>query len=345
MRAARVASLLAGVLFALAPTAASTAKAPDRFATTTAPLFAERFEGALSRWLGRGGGAHSGVIVPDPLRAGNHVLSFKSLASGGDIFGPTIPVSKAQSYRLTFEYLGKAGSGGGIVGIALGTPAFHRWLVGTQQKGSGESNPLVDDGRWHSYTVEITPGARTWFTADGSRAVKPQNISVIRLMLETHWGVPGDAYFDNFVLSPCASCGSELPAARPSRVSAGASWDGVWKTTFGAMTLRNSGNSVCGTYTYKHGRVKGTVAGRVFRGAWDQDPTHKPRRDAGDFQFTLSSAGNSFTGRWRYGHNGSWHQTPWNGKRIARKSGTCRPAKPPSQPLEEPSWPKGVPRP
>jgi hypothetical protein len=169
--------LLGSLFFVLAPAALS---------ASAAPQFSDNFEGSLAaKWTGRGNGGTSGVIVNDPIRAGNHVLSFTQLSSGGDIFTAPIGVSKAKKYRLTLDYLGKPGSGGGIVGVSLGTPDHHRWLVGTAGgKGAGETNPLVDDGKWHSYNVDFSPGDHLWFTPDGARAVDPGAITSLRIMIE-----------------------------------------------------------------------------------------------------------------------------------------------------------------
>jgi len=182
-------------------------------ALAAGPLFSENFEGSLAtQWTGRAGGGTSGVIVADPVRASNKVLSFTTLASGGDIFSKTIGVTKTASYRLSFDYLGKADSGGGIIGISLGTPDHHRWLAGTAGgKGAGERNPLIDDGKWHSYNVDFSPGDHTWFTPDGGSAVDPGAITALRIMVEANWGVPGDAYFDNVALEPLPDNPDRLP--------------------------------------------------------------------------------------------------------------------------------------
>lgn len=55
-------------------------------------LFSDDSEGDLTQWIGKNGGAHSGVIVEDPLRSGNHVLSFTQLVGAGDVFGLEVPV-------------------------------------------------------------------------------------------------------------------------------------------------------------------------------------------------------------------------------------------------------------
>jgi hypothetical protein len=164
-------------------------------------LFSEGFEGNLGRWSGAASSGTFGVIVPDPIRSGNHVLAFTHLRSGGDIFSPGTTLSKSGKYHLAFDFLGKPNEGGGILGISLGTPSYHRWLVGTQKRGVGETNPLVDDGKWHHYTITVVPDGNKWFTADGSRAVTLQTITKIHIMIEQNWGTPGTAYFDNFTLS------------------------------------------------------------------------------------------------------------------------------------------------
>src|SRR5258708_7926626 len=125
----RLASVVVG-LIAITAIAASPA---------AGPLFSEDFEGSLaSQWTGRGNAGTSGFIVADPIRPSNNVLSFHSLSSGGDIFSKTIGVTKSAKYRLSFDYLGKPGSGG-IIGVSLGTPDHHRWLAGTAgPKGAGE---------------------------------------------------------------------------------------------------------------------------------------------------------------------------------------------------------------
>ena len=190
----------------------------------TAPLFSEGFEGSLAaQWTGKGGGSTSGVIVADPVRPANNVLSFGALAAGGDIFSNPIAVTKSANYRLSFDYLGRPNSGGGIIGVSLGTPDHHRWLAGTAGgKGAGEKNPLVVDGAWHSYNVDFSPGDHTWFTADGGQSVDPGAITSLRIMLEANWGTAGDAYFDNISLTRCAgTCSASAdeplpPVAGPS---------------------------------------------------------------------------------------------------------------------------------
>lgn len=179
---------------------------------SAAPIFSDGFEGSLAEWTGRGGGGTSGVIVDDPVRPANKVLRFSFLASGGDIFSKQIAVTKSATYRLSFDFLGRPNTGGGIIGVSLGTPGHHRWLAGTSTgQGAGERNPLVADGRWRSYNVDFSPGDHTWFTADGGQSVDPGAITSLRIMAEQNWGTAGDAYFDNVTLSPFTPDEESLP--------------------------------------------------------------------------------------------------------------------------------------
>ena len=207
-------AILFGAAWATGSILTASGDAPK--ATAAAPLFSEKFEGDLSGWVGKGGGPHSGVIVKDPIRKGNHVLTFAGLTTGGDIFSEQIGVGKRKTYRLKFDYLGKPGRGvkddlGGTLGISIMTPGHARWLAGTQPVSS-EAISLKDDGKWHTYTIEFTPGGKPWFTPDGTRAVKLRSIPAIRMMLEDNagsQGVPGDAYFDNISLTECAVCAAQ----------------------------------------------------------------------------------------------------------------------------------------
>jgi hypothetical protein len=94
------------------------------------------------------------------------------------------------------------------------------------------------------------------------------------------------------------------------------SFAGKWQTDFGVMTLTQNGISVDGTYTWRNGRVKGTITDNILRGTWTQNSSDLGNDvTSGDFEFVLSSDGNSFAGKWRYGSGGEWQSTPWNGTR------------------------------
>ena len=93
-------------------------------------------------------------------------------------------------------------------------------------------------------------------------------------------------------------------------------WTGKWDTEqWGEMTLQQIGNTVTGNYEWDGGKITGTVSGNMLKGTWSESPTYQPENDAGEFEFTISSGGNSFTGRWRYGSSGDW-DGDWDGERI-----------------------------
>ena len=93
-------------------------------------------------------------------------------------------------------------------------------------------------------------------------------------------------------------------------------WTGTWESKeWGTMELTQTGSSVTGTYTWDQGKIDGAVYGNALKGTWSEAPSYAPPADAGDFEFTLSSDGNSFTGKWRYGSSGDW-EGDWTGERI-----------------------------
>ena len=89
------------------------------------------------------------------------------------------------------------------------------------------------------------------------------------------------------------------------------SWAGEWKTNWGDMILTQNGAKVSGTYTYDNGKISGTVSGNILTGTWSESPSYAPPDDAGEVEFVMSADGKSFTGKWRYGSEGSWGN--WEG--------------------------------
>ena len=157
-------------------------------------LFSEDFESDLSQWIGKYGGAHSGVIVLDPLDPSNQVVAFRELTGFGDIFSYEFRVIRGEIYVLHFDYLGLPmvgsvpGNLGGFAGWSQDLNlTMGRWLAGTILS-SGATVELIDDGAWHTYAIAFE-----------FLDFLPSN-TTIRVMFED-WdgahGVPGDAFFDN----------------------------------------------------------------------------------------------------------------------------------------------------
>jgi len=166
------------------------------------PIFADDFEADLSLWTGKSGGINHGIIVEDPLRAGNHALTFTALNSAGDIYSSQqFSLVPGQIYRVSFEYLGLAISGsvpgnlGGFAGMSEGLPGRHVWYYGTSN-ASFAAPVLIDDGQWRTYTFDFVPPIGFPFGGGSGSAV--------HLMFEDFsgsGGVVGDAYFDNVNLA------------------------------------------------------------------------------------------------------------------------------------------------
>lgn len=162
-------------------------------------IFFEDFEDNLSRWVGKDGGAHNGVIATDPIE-GDRALTFTALNYGGDIF--TNQTFFADSYILSFDYLGTCSTGdcGGFIGysynlnpkydIAVYPLGDSEWLGGT---GGISIYPdlLPDTGVWEHVTINFST---------------IQSVGAY-LMLEdfvTSNPYYGDVFFDNILLTDSA---------------------------------------------------------------------------------------------------------------------------------------------
>jgi hypothetical protein len=109
---------------------------------------------------------------------------------------------------------------------------------------------------------------------------------------------------------------SPTPVATPTTMPS-PTWTGVWDTNWGNMELTQSDGSVTGTYAHDQGKIQGTVQEIELRviGTWSEYPSYAPPDDAGEFEFILSTDGNSFLGRWRYDSVGDWSE--WTATRIS----------------------------
>jgi len=192
-------SMIGGLATALILTFAGAAQA------TPLSAFSEDFEGTLAAWTDITPGSPQAAIVADPLRAGNHALSFTTLGSGGSIY-TTDAITTTGQFTVSFEYLGLAQHGsnpgdiGGFFGISQAFPGNHSWIAGSID-GYGPIN-LIDDNTWHTYNLTFSsPIGQT-----------------VHLMYEDFvgsGGVAGDAYFDNVRFNDSAVAPARLPNAVP----------------------------------------------------------------------------------------------------------------------------------
>ncbi len=154
--------------------------------------FQDDFEGDLSQWIGKTNQVHHGVIADDPLNSGNSVLKFSRTNSSGDIFSTPLLSYQDGPITLSFDYLGISDNGGavadsgGFVGFSYGLAGTHYWKLATQGSYSGVEEHLIDDGKWHSYSLVINP------TQD------------FHIMIEDFVNPAGDAYFDNIKITNAA---------------------------------------------------------------------------------------------------------------------------------------------
>ena len=165
-------------------------------------LFEEDFEASLSRWSGQGYGAHNGMIVDDPLQAGNSVLSFSGLRKGGDVFHTSgIELVPGNTYQVSVDYLGKEipvsvtddfGGFFGLSDIVDYTPTNKAWLFGTREGYAVLRNHLIDDGQWHTYTYTFQ-----WQQSEIDAA--DNRIHITMEDWASAGGSYGDVFFDNII--------------------------------------------------------------------------------------------------------------------------------------------------
>ncbi len=102
-----------------------------------------------------------------------------------------------------------------------------------------------------------------------------------------------------------AITGTGQPAAPP------ANFGGQWNTTYGVMTITQTGTSVTAVYPSYSGTISGSVNGDVMSGTWNEPGT------SGNFSFTLSADGNRFTGSWTRTTGSGAGSGSWTGTRVA----------------------------
>ena len=105
---------------------------------------------------------------------------------------------------------------------------------------------------------------------------------------------------------------SLAPAAEP------ADFSGTWSSTYGPLTLRQTGDRVVGQYQLEEtsGLVEGTVDGRKLTF------TYRESNASGEGWFELAADGSSFDGRWREKGKTEWSR--WTGTSGRAAVSTCR---------------------
>lgn len=94
-------------------------------------------------------------------------------------------------------------------------------------------------------------------------------------------------------------------------------FDGLWKTTYGAMRLHQTGNDVRGTYNFGGGsNIRGTVDGKTFKFTYDQ-----PDGEKGEGAYELAADGKGFKGTWQGAKGGANNGGQWTGTRVTPQPG------------------------
>lgn len=104
------------------------------------------------------------------------------------------------------------------------------------------------------------------------------------------------------------------------------SWAGTWNTTYSSaeyglvaetLTLTQNGTAVTGTYALGNGTIKATLADGILSGSWKEIEGNGTY--AGLFEFTPSTDGKTFTGKWiSVNETTTLKNTTqyWNGTRV-----------------------------
>jgi hypothetical protein len=143
------------------------------------------------------------------------------------------------------------------------------------------------------------------------------NITCVTVMEGTVWLAEAEGLKEHIITAGQNAC---IPdgghnAITPHPQPGTGQVSGTWKTSFGLMTLTQTGSQVTGSYPHDSGKIEGTLEGNVLRGSWSESPSYKPPKDAGDLEFTFSEDGRNFTGTWRYGSQ----KQSWDGKWTGEK--------------------------
>lgn len=91
---------------------------------------------------------------------------------------------------------------------------------------------------------------------------------------------------------------------------------GRWRSDWGDLEIRESGNRFSGNYPHDNGRLElvRRADGKTYEGTWSEAPSYAPPGDAGRVVLILAQDGQSFSGTWWYGQDGNGGV--WNGTRI-----------------------------
>lgn len=237
----------------------------------------------------------TGTII---LTLGNPMMMVNGVSKEIDPGQCTVPVIVDQRtfipIRAVIEEIG------GTVGwdqteqkvtITLGSNTVELWIDNTVIRVNGDQE-----------SMDVAP-----FVSDTNRTMLPVRFVTENLGLTVDWNSADQTV--TIHSSNAASDGSQSDDTG-NTVSDAVFWDGNWTTEWGDMTLHQTGNSVSGSYVYSDETyfISGTASGNTLTGTFDEGNGY-----TGVFQFTMSTNGQSFSGRWHYDSETEW--SGWSGSR------------------------------
>jgi hypothetical protein len=108
-----------------------------------------------------------------------------------------------------------------------------------------------------------------------------------------------------------AGVGAPAPADPAALQPTIAEMNGVWETPFGMLKLEvDTDGRAYGVYAHEGGVIVGRYYRGVMTGWWCEEPSRRPREDAGlvQMQFVRGPHRILFDGQWKYGDDAN---TPW----------------------------------
>lgn len=185
-------------------------------------------------------------------------------------------------------------------------------------------------GRW-SYCDDPALSGGEW---TGTRIDPAASSGTAQNNLSARWQTPSppdskfadttdhSRHWDN-TITPQTPANDRGRVAASSLNDSRSGFSGDWHTTqFGDMHIDLNGDNARGTYSFKNGRVLGTVSGDSFNGYWMQQSSGRRCNTEqygsvywGRFELHLGNDGSYWKGRWSYCDDPALSGGEWNGTR------------------------------
>jgi outer membrane protein OmpA-like peptidoglycan-associated protein len=155
------------------------------------------------------------------------------------------------------------------------------------------STTSSEEGFYFVLAGKAAKGTRKVFTPE-----QPVEVRWLKLVILSNWGNP--SHTELMELEAYGEPVGEVPQQEP--------FHGIYSTNYGLMRLEQLGNLVKGCYDGDHGRLSGSIQGRILRFRWQEDGPN-----LGTAIMVLSSDGNFLNGLW---YEKGLAKGIWYGRRV-----------------------------